>query len=397
MRLPTGWAVLVVAFSTAATASAQGLRSVDQLLDKPVVNAEGQTIGRAIDLLLNAEQNAVEALVVTTDGRQVRLTTDQWRVSSGAGGNAFRIAADLDDPFAPAAALSETAAPRVRRVSRMLGTDLRDRSFNRIGELTDLVIDGERRIVFAVAETRSGLFGMKRERSVVPWSVVYIHDRPLRLVVDATRDDVDEVTFAPTATPYLTDQAFIQRALRHYEQDAAPTYAFVGEMQPAPQDRTAWNSPLAAADDAMEPPPTQIVEGHIQAMREFRTGRNDIHGGTEMLLRTNDGRSFTVIVLSNLPLRANQVATLELNQQVTVVGSRSTVEQRNYLLASSIVTEDGAIRLVPAGETGIDGLPGPLRRVGPVDAFPNRNLKIVPGSINSPGGPIPQIELLPEP
>lgn len=302
-------------------------------------------------------------------------------------------AADVDDPYAPAAALGtieyggEPVDP-----ARLVGQTVRDRAYNPVGELTDLVVDEQGAIVLALIE-------MDGRRTAAPWSAVYVQPRPLRIVVDAPKQQLEDLAFEPGTEPYLTDAGYVQRVFGEFADDVAPVYAYAeGDLEPVnkqPRMDPMWYGPLSAADDALEPPPAVLIEGEIIAVREFRTDPSDIGGSTELLVRTDNEKTWTVLIGSNDALR-RQEADLNVGDRINALGAHFRQDKRDLLIAANIIDGEQIIRLPAAGEAGLDAYGGPIRQVGPTDAFPHDNPAITPGSLSLPGHPLPEIPLLPD-
>jgi hypothetical protein len=301
-------------------------------------------------------------------------------------------AADVDAPYAPAAGLrtiefdGQQFAP-----GQLVGQTVRDRAYNPIGQLTDLVKDDQGEIVLALIE-------MDGQRTAAPWSAVYVQPRPLRIVVDAPRQQLEALAFRPGDEPYLTDTSYVQRVFREFADDVAPVYAYAeGDMEPVnkqPRLDSMWYSSLSAADDALEPPPSVLIEGEIIAKREFRTDSSDIGGSTELLVRTDDEKTWTVLIQSNDALR-RQEAELKVGERINALGAHYRQDKRDLLIASNIINGEQMIRLPAASKAGLEAYGGPIRQVGPTDAFPHDNPAITPGSLSLPGRPLPEIPLLP--
>jgi hypothetical protein len=279
---------------------------------------------------------------------------------------------------------------------RLLGQTVRDEAYNPVGTLTDVLVDEQDRAVLMMV-------AMDDQVSAAPWSAVFIQPQPLRIVVDAPTRQLRELAFDPAAGPVTSD--YVSLVYTAYEDDRSPVYAFGIDIPPGfPQavdeevtdeDRTFWQSPLSAGDGELAPEPHAMVAGVITAIRQFRSGPTDISGSTEMLLRTDTERNWTVIIRSNDALR-RQDSDLAVGDRVTVLGPRYRREKRDFIVAGRIVTDDAVLQFADVRRPPTDATGGPIRSPGPVDITPYDNPRIVPGSRNMPGGPIPQIPMIPE-
>ena len=121
-------------------------------------------------------------------------------------------AADVRAATAPRPAASPAGGERrewerIHRVSRILGSDVRNREGQKIGDLKDLIIDNQGHISLAVVST-GGFLGLNDRLHAVPWNALRADDTGARLL-DMDRAQLGRVAgFSERDWPDLTDEAW---------------------------------------------------------------------------------------------------------------------------------------------------------------------------------------------
>jgi len=96
---------------------------------------------------------------------------------------------------------------RIHRVSKIIGTDVRNREGQKIGDLKDLIIDNKGNVSLAIVST-GGFLGLNDRLHAVPWSALLPDDSGGRLL-DMDKAQLSRVAgFSERTWPDLTDDAW---------------------------------------------------------------------------------------------------------------------------------------------------------------------------------------------
>jgi sporulation protein YlmC with PRC-barrel domain len=104
---------------------------------------------------------------------------------------------------------------RTHRTSRIIGTELRTKSGEKIGDIRDLVLDNAGHVRLAIVST-GGFLGLGDTLHAVPWDVMTLGPKDDRIL------DIDKARLAqaPHFTsrnwPDLGDEAWLAENRRHY-------------------------------------------------------------------------------------------------------------------------------------------------------------------------------------
>ena len=128
------------------------------------------------------------------------------------------VAAQPAAPTAPRAAMTPAQRhdwERTHRVSRIIGSEVRDRAGERIGDIRDLVLDDRGTIRLAIVST-GGFLGVGDRLHAVPWEVLAPGPRDDRIL------DMDKARlkaapgFDSRSWPDLDDARWLADNRRHY-------------------------------------------------------------------------------------------------------------------------------------------------------------------------------------
>ncbi|NBD22136.1 PRC-barrel domain containing protein [Aquabacterium fontiphilum] len=105
---------------------------------------------------------------------------------------------------------------RIYRVSKIMGTDLRNARGEKIGDIKDIVVDRNGAITYAVVST-GGFLGIGDRLHAVPWSAVQnVPGRDYRLLdIDKNRLK-DAPSFEPNNWPNVIDEKWSTENRRFY-------------------------------------------------------------------------------------------------------------------------------------------------------------------------------------
>jgi len=104
---------------------------------------------------------------------------------------------------------------RSHRMSRIIGTEVRNKAGERIGEIRDIVVDDKGSIRLAIVST-GGYLGVGERLHAVPWDAMTLGSRDER-IVDIDKAHLREAPgFSPKAWPNLGDEHWMADNRRYY-------------------------------------------------------------------------------------------------------------------------------------------------------------------------------------
>ncbi len=104
---------------------------------------------------------------------------------------------------------------RNHRMSRVLGTEVRNRSGQKIGDLQDLVVDSQGKLMLAIVST-GGWLGLNGRLHAVPWEVLRTASDGTR-VLDMERAQLGRVPgFSENEWPDFSNERWAQENRRHF-------------------------------------------------------------------------------------------------------------------------------------------------------------------------------------
>jgi sporulation protein YlmC with PRC-barrel domain len=105
---------------------------------------------------------------------------------------------------------------RSHRASKIIGTEVRTRSGEKVGDIRDLVLDDQGRVVLAIVSS-GGLLGLGDRLHAVPWDLLAAGDRDDRVIgIDKARLALAP-GFSSRTWPNLNDERWQADNRRHYE------------------------------------------------------------------------------------------------------------------------------------------------------------------------------------
>jgi sporulation protein YlmC with PRC-barrel domain len=120
---------------------------------------------------------------------------------------------------APAAAMTPAQRhdwERSHRASKIIGSEVRTRAGEKVGEIRDLVLDDQGRIVLAIVSS-GGLLGVGDRLHAVPWDLLAAGERDDRILgIDKARLDAAP-GFSSRTWPNLNDERWQADNRRRYE------------------------------------------------------------------------------------------------------------------------------------------------------------------------------------
>jgi sporulation protein YlmC with PRC-barrel domain len=129
-------------------------------------------------------------------------------------------AAQASDAAAAPSAAAMTAAQRhdwerVHRMSKIIGTDVRTKAGEKVGDIKDLIVDDAGHVKLAIVST-GGLLGLGDTMHAVPWEALSLGTRDDR-VLDIDKSRLKEAPhFTSRTWPNLGDEKWLADNRRFY-------------------------------------------------------------------------------------------------------------------------------------------------------------------------------------
>ena len=108
---------------------------------------------------------------------------------------------------------------RAHRLSQLIGTEVRDKMGEHIGEVKDMVLGPDGNLAYAIVST-GGFLGAGDRLHAVPWQALE-SDGEGHYTVDLTKDRMENApSFAPNNWPSLHDQRWTEQNRQFYSIEA---------------------------------------------------------------------------------------------------------------------------------------------------------------------------------
>jgi sporulation protein YlmC with PRC-barrel domain len=262
--------------------------------------------------------------------------------------------------FGRRAASPEEQRMNARRLSKVVGTNVKNFQGESLGNIEDVVIDTrEGRVVYAVVSL-GGVWGtsINEKLVIVPWTAVEM--RPLLNVarVEADKQSLQTIAFDEHKWPSLNDRAYARRIYQHFDQQ--PYWEVYG------YDRNERNNPAAAWMPGSEflsnfdPNAMTTVTGVIDSVGTFtpdeirrssqrdhdRSGHTpDTVDGIRLRVKTTDGNRVTVYA-GPQPFADKNNIQFYYGDNVKITGSKVNVDGRGVIMATEITKGNQTLKLL---------------------------------------------------
>jgi sporulation protein YlmC with PRC-barrel domain len=265
------------------------------------------------------------------------------------------------------------------RLSKVLGTDIRNLQDENLGKLDDVMIDlNHGKVAYGIVAMRHGFLGLDKDFVAVPWSAVDWTGQPGIARLDVNRDTLMALAFDADNFPNLEDPQYSRQlheqfrvtpygeALGFVPGDAKKSGALpsAGATPPGsgsvPPKSTAPNAAAPRMIDhkdnhknnhkgehafSYNPDAVQTIHGTVS---KVDTRRVEVEGTAMEYLRlavkADDGRTILVHVGPRSFVDRQNIIFNE-GDAVTITGSLAKMGEREVLVASRIQTSDRALDL----------------------------------------------------
>ncbi len=234
---------------------------------------------------------------------------------------------------------------KYRRLTRLVGTTVKNPEGEKLGELEDIVIDvHEGNVAYAVLSMRSGFLGMSKELAAVPWSALDVVSELGTARLDADKQTLDAIAFKAKEFPDLEDPQYSREL--HQRFNATPYWEVMGFV-PGEGAERGMSSPWQEGSEYISlynPDAVETIHGTVESVGTFRLEGTDIEG-LRLQIRTEGGETVTVHAGPRLYLE-HQDMHFHYGDEVTVTGSEARWDGHDVVLAAQIKMGDKTIDLL---------------------------------------------------
>jgi sporulation protein YlmC with PRC-barrel domain len=262
------------------------------------------------------------------------------------------------------------------RLSKLMGTDIRNLQNEDLGKLDNVMIDVNLgKPAYGIVSVRSGFLGLNKDFVAVPWSALNWTAQPGIARLDANKETLTALAFDRDNFPNLEDPQYSRQL---YDRFGATPY-WEGQplgFIPGQEDRAvtpppsgAKKAPNSAGTEMMNhkdnhknhndkdkhalsynPDTVQTIHGTIQNVGTYPIRGTSVQG-VLLNVRTDDGKMVSVQA-GPRPYVDSQNIRFNQGDPVTITGSVAKVGDREIILASRIQAADKTLAL-----RGADGRP----------------------------------------
>jgi sporulation protein YlmC with PRC-barrel domain len=226
-----------------------------------------------------------------------------------------------------------------RRVSKIIGKDVRTSDNQSLGEIDDLVLDvGTGQVAFVVVGF-GGVAGLGEKVALVPLSA--IEPRRDFVLVNADRQKIESMAFEEGNFPDLTDRQYTMRVYQSYGvQPYWEVYGYQGEAAGA-RGVSAW-TPGSDYLKKFDAGSVKTIEGTIESVGTFRPAP-DAMEGLRLRVRTADG--LISVHAGPAGFIERHDVSLNVGDKVRITGAKTDFSGRPVILASAICLGDKSVVL----------------------------------------------------
>lgn len=228
----------------------------------------------------------------------------------------------------------EQKQPSLCSSNDIIGYDVEDTQGKTVGELDDIIFDVRQGNLAYGLVGFGGILGIGQKTAAVPWEAVVIEpDQKIAKL------DSDEKTLRAAELPHgdiqqLSEPAFARLVHREFNQEPYwEVFGFVAPMGTESGSSAAW----AADSDYnknFKADTVATTQGTIKKIDAF-TPQKDAQPGLRLRVKTDDGRTVTVYAGPQQHYLQQKIR-FHKGDQVTVTGSKTSVDGKNVCMATQI-------------------------------------------------------------
>ena len=241
--------------------------------------------------------------------------------------------------------MNEGAKPALCEANQIIGEDVQDMQGKKLGELSDVVFDvREGNLAYGLVSF-GGLLGFREKTAAVPWDAIQM--KPGQQIV---RLNADESMLRDAVLPRgnlrsLSEPEFARQVHRDFGQE--PYWEVFGFVAPAGTEMMEMSIAPWQADSvynkSFDTSTVETIQGTVRQVGSF-TPEKDAAEGLKLKVETPDGKTVTVYAG---PKKAYMMQKIRFQKgdQISITGSRTTVNQKNVIMASQIQKGTDTLRL----------------------------------------------------
>lgn len=227
----------------------------------------------------------------------------------------------------------EEAGLPIARATELLGRPIRSTmEDDKLGTLSDMIIDGrEGRVVYGVLTT-GGFFGFGEELALVPYRALRYQEADDQFALDADEEAIDAVAFEDDNWPDLTNERWASSL--HLTFNEEPYWQTFGYVSPAADDRERGMRADETPRDILEE--AGVAQQEIRAIEEQGYPRRPVEIALQEAYRAEG------VGADEAQQRAREEADRieELRQQQEMEGEMEGDEARQILLDAGLTDEE---------------------------------------------------------
>ncbi len=239
----------------------------------------------------------------------------------------------------------------LRRVTHLTGMPVKNQQGEDIGDIEDFVIDARQGQLAYTIISFGGLWGIGEKYAAVPSNAVDLEPRRYVARINADRQTLEAVAFAPDKWPNLADPSYAQRLYERF--DVEPYWTVMGYVAPEQAQAAAekaWGAESAVARQ-FDATKVKTFEGTVQSVGTFQPegAAPGMAQGLRLRVQTSDGKLMTVHAGPRWFARQQDFHIMP-GDKISVTGSDMKIGWRSVIVASQIKKDGETLQL--RNETG---------------------------------------------
>ena len=263
--------------------------------------------------------------------------------TTGAQGTQQRSARDTERSQQRMAQPFDTeSSMQLYKASDVIGLDVQNMQGDQIASIDDIVVETHYGTIAYGLVSYGGVVGIGDEIAAVPWASLEITPDQDFAKLDATQEQLSLAAVDEDNIAQLSESDFARQIHDNFQ--AEPYWEVFGFApgQTSEQFAQTWG-PDSAYNRNFKPDNMQTVSGTIRSVGSFSPAR-DASRGLSLNVQTDKGESITVYA-GPRDFAMKQNLDLTSGQKVTVTGSKTTVNDKDVIMASELKVGDKTLKL----------------------------------------------------
>jgi sporulation protein YlmC with PRC-barrel domain len=245
------------------------------------------------------------------------------------------------------------------RLSKLLGTTIRNPQGEDLGKLDNAMIDEQQgKVAFGIVALRSGFLGLNKDYAAVPWSALNFTAQPGIARLDVDKQTLMASAFSRDSFPNFSDPQYSRELYQRFHVTPYWEGQNLGFIPGAEQNVNPPSSSGTAAPNI--PTPSYIAHAEKHGMAWNPNAVETIHGtitsvgtykhadtsmeGVLLHVKTDDGKTMRVYVGPRSFVDSHNVS-FRKGDAVTITGSVAKTGHHETILASQIQTANRTLDL----------------------------------------------------